>query len=735
MINKNKKNGKLRLGIATALLISTLLSGCTLLASRTPKAAWPPQSLTNLSEMVAYPVPDEDPSDFQRGLQANVQSLVINGGDIREVLKLLFHKSDLNLVIDPDVQGIVTLKYHDMPVEEILESLLKVNGYLYTLKGHTLRIGKHGTRIFTMNLSSGGESSPWRSIEAELKKMMTPTGTIILNEKAGTIMVTDQAENLDRIGTYLDMIKEAMSRQVLVETKIIEVILSDTFQFGIDYSFFSDLIGISAEGTLAGGAALSQSLSPGGGTLKFGVTKANKFSALLDLLQTQGQVNVLSSPRIVTLNNMTATINIAEQIPVIGRTIVDSTAGTRTEFDISFQDAGIDLEVTPKIGPSGEMVMTVKPKITEQTGTVTTPDGLQTQPILNVRKSSNTIKVRDAESIVIGGFIQNRKTEAIRKVPFLGDIPYINPLFRSTNQKIDKVELIIILTPRILSNEMNQTMLTESLSRIRRMNRPFSAGALKGKENDDFALAFLDSLDKPERPTAKQIKPSRHLKAPTDEQPHITRKGMARHYLQTGLDAADHGVYDKAIGAYKTSLFFSPYDGSAYFKLALLYESIGNKAKSRQMAERYLSFGQLTSNGLNQLAMAYSKEGDQRLAVQLLDIAVKIDSANPLLQNNLGIVYRRMGDSKAARSAFRQSLHVSPDYPEALYNIGLVLEEEEEYAEAIAYYRRFLSMDPSFRGQSSELKSRLALLSIYLEETEHQSDPEEMALLEAGESN
>jgi len=726
-----KKSGSLKAWLALALLVSVVLSGCSSLSSQARKTPEPLLPLMNLPEMVAYPAQEREASGFTRNLGSKVRSLVIYESDIREVLKLLFHESDLNLVIDPDVQGMVTLQYQDMPVEAIMESLLKAKGYLYTLQGHTLRIGKRGTRIFTMNLATSGQSNAWSGIESELKKLMTKQGRIVLNAKAGTIMVTDQAENLDRIGTYLDMIEEAMSRQVLVETKIIEVILSDTFQFGVDYSLFADMIGVSADGALSGGFALSQSLSPKGGALKFGIAKKKKFSALLDLLQTQGQVNVLSSPRIVTLNNTTATINIAEQIPVIGRSIVDSTAGTRTEFEISFQDAGINLEVTPKIGPSGQMIMTVKPKITEQTGTVTTPDGLQTQPILNVRESSNTIKVRDAESIVIGGFIQNRKSEAVTKVPFLGDIPYINPLFRSTDQKIDKVELIIILTPRILTGALNQTMLTESLSRIRRMTRPFGAGILKGNEKEDFARGFLGNPDKHKDPTRIRIEASRLLKAPDDETFRVTRNGMARHYFQKGLEAAEKGLYDRAIEAYETSLFFDPDDGRAYFRLALLYETIGNKAKSRRMAERYLTFGHLYSGELNRLAMSYLQGGDAALSARLLEAALKRDPVNPLLYNNLGIVYRRMKDTDAARQAFMESLNYAPDYPESLYNLALVLEEEREYTEALVYYRRFLALAPFSRGQAFlAVKSRIALLSVYIEEEADASVPKGTALLD-----
>lgn len=696
-------------------------SACSALSPAHKRETLPPPTL-KLEEMAAYRTPGTPAGELAEYHHARVKSLVIHETDIRDVLKLLFHDSDLNLVIEPEVQGTITLQYKDMSIEEIMESIVVTNGYLYTLTRNTIRIGKRGTRIFKMNLTTQGETSAWATIEAELKKMTTESGQVILNPMAGTIMVTDEAERLDRIEAYIKIIEEAMSRQVLTEAKVIEVVLSDSFQFGVDYSFFADMIGVSADGALAGGAALAQSLAPKGGSIKFGVAKENKFSTLLELLQTQGQVNVLSSPRIVTLNNTTATINIAEQIPVIGRTIVDTEAGSRTEFDISFKDAGITLDVTPKIGPDAEMIVTVKPKITEQTGTVTTPDGLQIQPILNVRESSNTIRVRDGESIVIGGFIQNRKTEAISKVPLLGDLPVINPLFRSTVQNMEKVELIIVLTPKILTSAVNRRMLDDSLGRIAKMTRPFSGGILEGEETKEFTTGFLENGGSAYFLDAIEIGGGRMTQGIREENRHVSRTGMSGHHLEKGERAFEKGMFEEAAEAYEASLSFDALSGKAYWRLALIHETIGNQGKSRRMTERYLSLGRPATEALNRLAMAYSNNGDQGLAAQLLEAALKTAPQNPLLHNNLGVVYKRTGRFEMAERAFQKSLRFFEGYPEALYNLALVLEAQKLYEGAVLYYRRFLEHVPhSLSEPLAEVRSHVETLAVYLEE-EHAAD-------------
>lgn len=703
-----------------------LFSGCVSMSPAQKEAVLPPPTL-DLQEMVVYGA-GRRAADHRRTW---VKSLVIHETDIRDVLKLLFQDSDLNLVIDPEVQGSVTLHYRDMPIEAIMESILTTNGYLYTIADNTIRIGKRGTRIFKMNLSTQGETSAWATIETELKKMATGDGQVILNPMAGTIMVTDEAEKLDRMKDYIRMVEEAMSRQVLTEAKVIEVVLSDSFQFGVDYSLFANTIGVSADGVLAGGATLAQTLAPKGGVLKFGVTKPNKFSTLLELLQTQGQVNVLSSPRIVTLNNTTATINIAEKIPVIERTIVDTESGSRTEFDISFQDAGITLDVTPKIGPDAEMIVTVKPKITEQTGTVTTPDGSQSQPILNVRESSNTIRVRDGESIVIGGFIQNRKSEEISKVPFLGDLPVINPLFRSTAQRMEKVELIIVLTPKILTSAVNRRMLDDSLGRIKNLTRPFGAGILQGEETKDFTGGFFGHDGASRFLDVIEIDAGRVTKGRPEKGRHVSRSGMAGHHLEKGRDAFEKGRLEQAAAAYEKSLSFDPLWGEAYWRLALVYETVGNQGKSRQMTERYLQEGEASAGPLNRLAMTYSKSGDQGLAAQLLETALRTDPQNPILHNNLGVVYKRMGRLKMAEQALRKSLRSFEDYPEALYNLALVLEARKLYKGAVLYYERFLARVPhSLNEPLARVRAHMEMLAVYLQEERVSGMPETPEILE-----
>ena len=676
-----------------------------------------PKPPHTLKDRFSFDISGEKDKSKSVTLSTRIKSVSVTDSDIRDVIRALFKNSDINVIIDKDVGGIISFSYKDMTLEEILESALASKGYVYTIYKDYIRIGKKGTRVFTLNLSADGEESVWESIEEELDDIKGEDGELVINPNAGTIMVTDTLENLNRIESYIDMIEEAMLRQVLIETKIIEVTLSDNFKYGIDYSLFPDTLGLSVTGTLDSGAALLQSLSPKDGSFRFGVTKSDKFSALIDILRTQGQVNVLSSPRIVAMNNMKASINIGEQVPVIERNVIDSGGGIRTEFDVRFEQAGIKLDVVPKIGASGEMTINVEPTITEQTGTVTTPDGLQTEPILNVRESSSTIRVRDNESIVIGGFIQNRKSEDVSKVPLLGDVPLIGTLFRNTDQKVNRVELLIVLSPRILNNKINAEMLEESLDRIKKATHAYSPGIIKRIDKEDFTRGFLDDYkDNISLDNKTEINGSRLINlSDINRAGNVSRDGMARLYLRKGSDNIKKGLYEKAINDLERSLFFSSLNGEAYLRLIAIYESIGNRGKSRELLERYLRLKVYSADIYNALAVMYSDAGDNKLGAKLLETAVEKSPREPSLYNNLGVIYKRMGKLKMAEEAFKRSLAGAPAMKEALYNLALVNEEMGLYEEALKMFHRFLdSLPPDKRRSSIEVELHFRGLERYI---------------------
>jgi len=699
-------------GIAVALFCLMANYGCTSLPKRQEMEMITPPPEHRLQEMVAYDSTGRVGESKRPGLSTVIDSFVVDDDEIRDVIKTLFRDSDLHYVIGEEVKGRVSLHYKNMSAEEILDAMLSTKGYLYTINRDYIRIGRVGTRVFTLNLHEGDKESVWSNIEDELNKIKSDEGVLILNPGAGTIMATDTYESLTRIESYIDMIEEALLRQVLIETKIIEVTLSDTFKFGVDYSIFPDSLGISATGTLNGGAALLQALSPQDGAVQLGISESGNYSTLVDILQTQGQVNVLSSPRIVALNNMTATINIAEQIPVIERSIIDSGGGIRTEFEIRFEDAGITLDVTPKIGVSGEMIIKVNPKITEQTGTITTPDGLQTEPILNVRESTNTVKVRDGESIIIGGFIQNRKTEELSQVPYLGEIPILGKLFEKVDQQMNKVELIVVLTPRLLNSRVNNRFYRRGVERVIKLMRPYDRGILKGERQDDITEGFLAERE--------------HISVVGTEigrgggRRGITKNGMAYHYLRKGNEALEGGLYEAAVKALESSLSFSRLDGEAYFKLALLYELMGNNPRSVEMVEKYLAYGAVEPSYVNALAMLYSSEGDNALATKLLKAALMEVPDSAVLNNNLGVIYIRRGDYDVAREMFEASLASDGggEFKEGIYNLAITLEREGRIGEAVDCYRQYLQIAAREEGRHSnrQLERHLERLASIAEE-------------------
>ena len=159
-----------------------------------------------LKGMIAYNFSGGRKREAPLDLSTKIKSIVVKESDVKEVVNILFKESDLNVVFGEGVKGVVNLSYKNMTVEEILESMLSSNGYLYTINKDYIWIGRIGTKVFTLNLAPDGEVNVWQSIEEELDKLKTQEGRIIINPNAGTIMVTDNYDSLSRIEAYIDMV-------------------------------------------------------------------------------------------------------------------------------------------------------------------------------------------------------------------------------------------------------------------------------------------------------------------------------------------------------------------------------------------------------------------------------------------------------------------------------------------------------------------------------------------------
>ena len=282
-------------------------------------------------------------------------------------------------------------------------------------------------------------------------------------------MVNDYPNNLKRIAEFLEAVEGSVQRQVMIKAKLVDVILSDDYQMGINWSAISKVSGLNVEGNLSGGKIFGQTLSPATGVFQIALSDVD-FSMLFDAMSKQGEVNILSSPQISVMNNQKAAMKVvtSEVFFEVSTTVNPDTGEKTTVPTPKTVDIGLVLEVTPQISNDGQVMMNIHPIITEKVGesTFESVDIKLTSPVLTVRETNTVVKVPDGKTIVLAGLIQEKKSETKTKVPCLGSIPVLGNLFRKTEQASGKSELAIFLTPIILSGKRIEELSMEELKRL-----------------------------------------------------------------------------------------------------------------------------------------------------------------------------------------------------------------------------------------------------------------------------
>ena len=240
-------------------------------------------------------------------------------------------------------------------------------------------------------------------------------------------------------------------KQVLIEAKIVQIVLSDEFKLGIDWQAilrnYEELTFTSDFDVLS---AVDKS-----GKVSVGTIDNSNYEIVLQALSTVGVTDILSSPSITAVNNQEAKILVGSTEPYVTSTTTTPSSGPVTTAEsVNFIDVGVKLYVTPTIHQDGFVTLKIKPEVSTVTDTLETSNN-NTIPIVETSEAETTVLVKDGITIVIGGLIKEEKTKTTKKVPFLGDIPLINIAFKSENDSVSKTELVIFLTPHIVSGDAN----------------------------------------------------------------------------------------------------------------------------------------------------------------------------------------------------------------------------------------------------------------------------------------
>lgn len=299
---------------------------------------------------------------------------------------------------------------------------------------------------------------PTRDADGRVINARDLTGqvTAISDPNTNSIIVVttpDNAEIIRGILTQLDKIPE----QVVIQTIIVEATLDNATKLGIEFNF-TDVVtfGQAATSTIGTGFGLANANPALQG---FRYTLANgKLGAFINALRTDTRFNVLSTPRIFTSNNVQAEINISQRVPFVTSSRQDVNGGFTFVYD--FTDVGIVLNVTPRITSNGYVTMDITQTANDLQGFTDF-----NAPIINQRQADTTVSVRDGETVILGGIIRNQVTSTVRKVPLLGDIPLLGQLFRSTDKRDQKTELLVFLQPRIVRDAEEAKKLREEAQR------------------------------------------------------------------------------------------------------------------------------------------------------------------------------------------------------------------------------------------------------------------------------
>jgi MSHA biogenesis protein MshL len=466
------------------------------------------------SRSVGDPV-DEVPAASMSAVSSRqrLYSFAARGLDLQTALALFAQANELNVVPDGDVSGQVTLDVRDLSLKVMMRALLESSDCLWNQEEGLIRVRTSETRTFQIDYlrlqrkgtgqnsatlaagTSGGGTSVsgtgsaagsgaaggaggaggssiqltaentvnfWSELREDVVRLLTPLGrdTLAINATAGLIQVTDRPSALKRVAGYLNSLQQTVHRQVDIEARLYDVTLNDHSEFGIDWEQVIETsggaLGIAGMSTVArplGGF----DLSPATFTLAF---ENSQSSVLMKALQEQGEVRVISKPRLRTLNNQTALIKVGTEVPFFQNqsTIVPGGGTTAGASAVIEQDSvisvtvGTILAITPQISDDDWVTLDISPVLTSLLETKLSPNRSTTAPVLDIKQASTLIRVRSGCTIALGGLIQTESARHRRKIPGLGDIPWLGRLFQGDFDARRKKELVMFITPRVVSN-------------------------------------------------------------------------------------------------------------------------------------------------------------------------------------------------------------------------------------------------------------------------------------------
>ena len=444
----------------------------------TQSADAPEEAASTISEELPVAPPADAPS---APAGEGLISIDFKDAEIRQVLRIIALKSGVDIVAGPDVEGLVTIKLTNVPWEQALEIILRTYGFAYERKGDVVRVltleaveqESLATEVFPLSYAKAKEVSD------VVKEMLSDRGKIKFDERTNTVIVFDIPSNLFQLKQVVQRLDQA-TPQVHIETKIIETKLTKDDNLGIDwmdsYALSNSAVSIPSTFPFIGDATFGRfgadflprpgAFSPSdgavagpgkvpekGGTFTFGTLSSSSATVTINFLKQRVNTNIISNPTITTLNNKEAFVQVGEDINIPNFQI-DPSTGRATVSGFQTRSTGVILRVTPHVNPQREIVLDLKPEITEVGATFDTFASGISFPRFTVQKAETQVRLNDGQTLVIGGLVKRKTTVTSNKVPFLGDIPIVGVLFTNRRQNTDPhQDMLIFLTVKLVDEQ------------------------------------------------------------------------------------------------------------------------------------------------------------------------------------------------------------------------------------------------------------------------------------------
>jgi len=415
--------------------------------------------------------PKESPYQYKYDHSQRLMNLSLIDTDIRDALSALAMDQEINIATAKEVTGKISIHLYQVTLEKALHAITLAGGFSYHKYGDVYyvykpklaqdpEIDRLQTRIFKLKYADISKVKDILSTFPGIR-------TIKFHEPSKTIFLEDTPETIKKIETIIAH-WDTVPKQVMIEAKILEINLTDDMSLGVEWAaVLGDVrVGTSSfsNAVLPQGEDVSPIPETGSGLFFNVLTRSGsrQFAAAIDALQEKTKVNTLSTPKVLAIHGQPAKVQVGGQQ---GYAVTTTNLGVSTET-IEFIDTGIVLEIVPYIDDDGNVLLNVKPSVTS----AELEEGI---PVTRTAFVETWLLAKSGDTVLIGGLIQDNITRTRSEVPCLGNVPLFGLLFGQRGRNIDKVELVLLITPQIVDMERKSLDEVEAIIRTKEAEENF----------------------------------------------------------------------------------------------------------------------------------------------------------------------------------------------------------------------------------------------------------------------